>query len=68
MCMEYLQAFEEALTTIAPARGASGVKLTGSNNKAIQHKMEVKIKGHDDRLFSSNNNYVFDIFSPKGMH
>ncbi|MBQ8636168.1 hypothetical protein IJ425_08470, partial [bacterium] len=68
ICMEYLQAFEEALTTIAPTRGASGIKLTGSNNKAIQYKIEVKIKGHDDRLFSSQNNYIFDIFSPKGMH
>lgn len=68
LCLEYLQAFEEALTTIAPTRGASGIKLTGSNNKAIQYKIEVKIKGHDDRLFSSQNNYIFDIFSPKGMH
>ncbi len=68
LCMDYLQAFEEAFTTIAPTRGASGIKLTGSNNKAIQYKMEVKIKGHDDRLFSSNNDYVFDVFSPRGLH
>ena len=68
VCMEYLQAFEEALATVAPTRGASGIKVIGSNNKAIQYKIEVKIKGHDDRLFSSQNNYIFDIFSPKGMH
>ena len=68
LCLEYLQAFEEALTTIAPTRGASGVKLTGSNNKSIQYKIEVKLKGHDDRLFSSKNNYVFDIFSARGLH
>ena len=66
--MEYLQAFEEALATVAPTRGASGIKVIGSNNKAIQYKMEVKIKGHDDRLFSSKNNYIFDIFSARGMH
>lgn len=68
VCMEYLQAFEEALATVAPTRGASGIKVIGSNNKAIQYKMEVKIKGHDDRLFSSKNNYIFDIFSARGMH
>ena len=68
VCMEYLQAFEEALSTVAPNRNAAGVKITGSNNNALQHKMEGKIKGHDDRLFSSKNNYVFDIFSARGLH
>ena len=68
VCMEYLQAFEEALATVAPNKAASGVKITGSNNKALEHKMEVKIKGYTDRLFSSKNNYVFDIFSEKGLH
>ena len=68
VCMDYLQAFEEALASVAPNKAASGVKITGSNNKALEHKMEVKIKGYTDRLFSSKNNYVFDIFSEKGLH
>ncbi len=68
VCMEYMQAFEEALTSVAPSWGASGIKITGSNNKALEYKMEVKLKGHDDRLFSSQNNYVFDIFSARGLH
>lgn len=67
-CLQYLEAFEDALSSLASATGTSGIKKTGTNNKAIQFKMELKIKGHDDRLFSSKNDYYFDIFSDKGMH
>lgn len=67
-CIEYMREFEEALTSFAGARGASGIKKTGTNNNALEYKMELKLKGHDDRLFSSKNDYVFDIFSSKGLH
>ena len=32
------------------------------------HKIEAKIKGMVARLFSSKNDYVFDIFSKDGLH
>lgn len=68
ICLEYMKGFEEALSSFASARGASGIKKTGSNNNALEYKMELKLKGHDDRLFSSQNNYIFDIYSSKGLH
>ncbi len=67
-CIQYLSAFEDALSSFASATGTSGIKITGRNNKNIEYKMELKIKGHDDRLFSSGNDYRFDIFSDRGMH
>ena len=67
-CIQYMSAFEDALYSLASATGTSGIKMTGKNNKTIEYKMELKIKGHDDRLFSSNNDYRFDIFSDRGMH
>ena len=67
-CLDYFTAFENALTNFAGEKGTSGIKNTGRNNKAIQHRMELKIKGEDDRLLSSKNDYYFDIFSDKGMH
>lgn len=67
-CIQYLSAFEDALSSLATTTGTSGIKMTSKNNKTIEYKMELKIKGHDDRLFSSNNDYRFDIFSDRGMH
>ena len=67
-CLEYLEAFENALSRLAGARGSSGVKQTGRNNESQEYKMELKISGHDDRLFSSGNNFYFDIFSEHGLH
>lgn len=68
ICIEYLNDFEEALSSFASARGTSGIKYTGRNNKALEYKMELKLYNHDDRLFSSENNYYFDIFSNRGLH
>ena len=65
LCIDFFKAFEEALPLDARAVGTPGVKKTGRN---IEHKVELKIIGHDDRLFSSNNNYYFDIFSDVGLH
>lgn len=68
LCMDYFAKFEDALSTYAGANGTSGIKQTGKNNKALEYKMELKILGEDDRLFSSKNDYYFDIFSDRGMH
>lgn len=67
-CMEYFKSFEEALSSIATDKNSSGIKIMSGNNEGLKYKMELKIMGEDDRLFSSNNNYVFDIFSDKGLH
>lgn len=66
--LNYLKSFEEALHNFACDWGASGIKRTGKNNSSLKYKMELKISGEDDRLFSSNNDYYFDIFSDKGFH
>lgn len=68
ICVDYLKYFEDALSSFAGATGESGIKLMGRNNKALEHRIELKLKGHDDRLFSSRNDYYFDIFSDKGLH
>ncbi len=68
VCMGYLEGFEDALSQIS-SLGSSGIKhMSSSSNRSLEHKMELKLSGHDDRLFSSNNDYVFDIFSEHGMH
>ena len=68
ICLEYLAGFEDALSMFATERGTSGIKLTTKNNKSQEYAMEVKLIGHDDRLFSSKNDYRFDVFSEKGLH
>lgn len=67
-CMEFLEGFEEAISKTAKRQSDTGIKLTGSNNKRIKYKMEAKLKDHNDRLYSSNNDYYFDIFDEKGLH
>ena len=67
-CLSYLRGFEEGLSSFAKEWGSSGIKKTGKNNNAIKYKMELKLVGEDDRLFSSNNDYVFDVYSAKGLH
>jgi hypothetical protein len=56
------------MKTFAAEKGFAGIKKTGLNNNSIDYKMELKIKNYTDRLFSSNNDYVFDIYSEKGLH
>ena len=68
ICLEYLAGFEDALSMFGTERGTSGIKLTKKNNKSQEYAMEVKLMGHDDRLFSSKNDYRFDVFSEKGLH
>lgn len=67
-CLIYLKGFEDALASFAREWGSSGIKKTGKNNNTLRYKMELKVAGHDDRLFSSNNDYYFDVFSDKGFH
>lgn len=67
-CIDLFEAFENALTSYASEFGSSGIKKTGSNKNSLEHKMEVKIMGYPDRLFSSRNNYYFDIYSDRGLH
>lgn len=68
LCVSYLRGFEDALANFAREWGSSGIKKTGKNNNTLKYKMELKITGEDDRLFSSNNDYYFDVFSDKGFH
>lgn len=67
-CVELFEAFENAMTSVASEYGTSGIKKTGSNNNSLDYKMELKIIGYPDRLFSSNNDYIFDVYSEKGLH
>lgn len=67
-CLRFLQGFEEALATPANTKKSSGIKLISRNNNKMVYKMEVKLAGDDDRLFSSKNDFYFDIFSEKGLH
>ena len=67
-CIDLFVSFEEALSMRARETGTAGIKKTGANNDALDYKMEVKIKGRTDRLFSSKNDYVFDIYSERGLH
>ncbi len=68
MCIDLFRAFEEALTTTAGKLGTSGIKKTDTGNKSAEHKIELKIMGYPDRLFSSKNDYKFDIYDEKGLH
>ena len=66
--IDYLKNFEEALSSFATEKGTSGIKKINRNNKNMEYKMELKIVGYLERLFSSQNDYYFDIFSEKGFH
>ena len=63
-----MQAFEDGMKMFATDWGSTGIKKTGTNNKALEYKLEIKIMGHDDRLFSKENDYIFDVFSDRGLH
>lgn len=68
VCINYLVAFEEALSKVAASSDSAGIKQTGTNNQQLQYKMELKVNAYRDRLFSSNNDYNFDVYSEKGLH
>ena len=62
-CLMYFDSFEDALTHFAVNKNSSGIKKVVSTDAN-----ELKIKGHDDRLFAYNNSYYFDEFSLNGLH
>ena len=66
-CVEFFEAFEDALTQFATTRGTSGIKHLGRNNKNMKNVYKLKIMGHDDRLIAYNG-YYFDEYSPTGFH
>ena len=68
VCLNYLVAFEEALSKVAASSDSAGIKQTGTNNQQLKYKMELKVNAYRDRLFSSNNDYNFDVYSEKGLH
>ena len=67
-CLEFMYAFEKALTNVSGDWGTSGIKKITKNNKALEYRMELKLVNHDDRLFASEKDYYFDVFSDKGLH
>ena len=67
-CVDFMADFEKAMTVIAADKGTPGIKRITKNNKAIEYKMEIKLINHDDRLFASQKDYYFDLFSDKGLH
>lgn len=67
-CISYLQWFEDSMTSVASSTGASGIKQIGKNDQSLLYKMELKLVGVPDRLFSSKNDYCFDIYSDRGLH
>ena len=67
-CIDLFLAFEEAMSLSATKQGTPGVKKIEGAGKAGTHLIELKIMGYPDRLFSDKNNYIFDIYSEKGLH
>lgn len=62
--IEYFDAFEDAMTHFAPDSGGSGIKKV----RGQKDTLELKIKGHDDRLFAYNGTFYFNKFSNIGLH
>ena len=67
-CIKYFEAFEKSLTRVGQSKEEDGIQVIGSNNKTLRklYKQEVKIS-MDERLYSSQGNYVFDVYKP-GLH
>lgn len=68
LCLEYFELFERAMGKVAQSKEEDGIQAIGANNKSLQkmYKQEVKIS-KDERLYSSEGNYKFDIYKP-GLH
>lgn len=65
LCLNYLEKFEESMRYFAGDSGSSGVKKVVGNKG---YKWEIKIMGHDDRVFSTRDDFYFDEFLDKGLH
>lgn len=67
-CIDYLLAFERAMTRSANNTGASGLKHLGSNSENVTG-FEVKIAMDKYRIYSSEDNpYYFDKYDFYGLH
>ena len=68
LCLEYFEAFERSMTHAGQSKEDDGIQIIGSNNNALRkiYKQEVKIS-KDERLYSTNGDYKFDIYKP-GLH
>ena len=63
----FLKAFEKAASIIVSHTNISGVKEFTTNNAKEQGKKEIKLAGHDDRIFNRNDDsFFFDIFDSTG--
>ena len=62
-CVKYFSKFEEAMQKNASKSGEAGVKTWC--HKGCDPVYEVKIIGYQDRLKSSRNDLVFDIYEPR---
>ncbi|MCQ2740012.1 MAG: hypothetical protein MJ237_07285 [bacterium] len=61
-----LKDFEDALRLGFTGQfGVSGIKQCGNNDNTLQHKHELKVVGVESRMFSSKNDYRFDIYEKK---
>lgn len=68
LCLEYFEAFERSMTHAGQSKEDDGIQIIGSNNNALRklYKQEVKIS-KDERLYSTNGDYKFDVYKP-GLH
>lgn len=62
-CIELLNDFESVMTDIVPPSGKSGIKYMKNRSE-----YEVKLADRSCRLFSSNKDLIFDIYSKEGLH
>lgn len=67
-CIDLFENFEFALSNLARAKGESGIKQIGRNKKTAEYKIEIKLNKYPDRLFSSKNDFYFDVYSERGLH
>lgn len=66
--LEYFELFERAMHKVAQTKEEDGIQVIGANNKTLQkmYKQEVKIS-KNERLYSSDGNYKFNVYKP-GLH
>ncbi len=65
----FLRTFERAASIIVPPKGTTGIKEYPSSDETVKGKKEIKISGHNDRIFNNNDDsFVFDIFDENGDH
>ncbi|MBR6127268.1 hypothetical protein IKQ21_06240 [bacterium] len=67
-CIEFYEAFENAMTIFASKKSSAGIKNLGRNNNSLTDIIELKILGYDDRLVSYDGTYYFNEFTPVGRH